>query len=238
MANKPQTRLNFYKGYGKNFKRIRIENNLTLESLSEIINFSVKTISAIENESRVPTIEQLNIYTEKFNVPLDFLTGRIKTMSIDISLICEYTGLSENAVKLLSNLNSSSIKEIESLELIKRYSENKNSDLFRFALRHNFNDDNVKAPKIKAYSLLDTINLLIGNYDESNLSILSIIKDIINLKYLKDNKYTIGFNGNLYPYAESKLEGVNGYMINVNEMLESKLFFDLQSKLKDISKSE
>lgn len=101
MANKPQTRLNFYKGYGENFRRIRQENNLTLNELEKQINFSVQTISAIENESRFPTIEQLNIYTEKFNVPLDFLTGRIKTMSIDISLICEYTGLSEFTVDAL-----------------------------------------------------------------------------------------------------------------------------------------
>lgn len=119
MANKPQTRLNFHKGYGKNFKRIRIENNLTLENLSEIINFSVKTISAIENESRLPTIEQLNVYVEKFDVPLDFLTGRTKAMNIEISSICEYTGLSEEAVNKLSK-----IKNTQYSKPVQEYSKN------------------------------------------------------------------------------------------------------------------
>lgn len=109
MANKPQVKLKFYKGYGDNFRKIRTEKDYTLDKMSKIINFSDKTINAIETEKREPTIEQLNIYVEKFGVSLDYLTGRTKAMQPDVAQICEYTGLSENAVKVLNEFKNASL---------------------------------------------------------------------------------------------------------------------------------
>lgn len=103
MPNKPQQHLKFYDGFGANFRTIRELHGLTQEQLAEEINFTNKTISLIESEKRNPTIEQLNVYAEKFNVSLDFLTGRTKTPYPDVQLIQSYTGLSESSIQLLEN---------------------------------------------------------------------------------------------------------------------------------------
>lgn len=105
MANRPQAKLKFYEGYGENFKKLREEAGLTLAELGKQINYSDKAISMIETEGRQPTIEQLNIYSEKFNVSLDYLTGRTTAARADIQMICEYTGLSVKAVKEVIKLN-------------------------------------------------------------------------------------------------------------------------------------
>lgn len=98
MANKPQVKLKCIKGYGNNFKKLRELNNLTQMQLSEQINFSDKVISLIEKEEREPTNEQLNAYCDRFNVSLDYLTGRTKAISATVQMICEFTGLSEKAL--------------------------------------------------------------------------------------------------------------------------------------------
>lgn len=105
MANRAQVKLKFYDGYGENFKALREKEGLTLSELGEQLFYSDKTISMIENESRLPTIEQLNRYIEKFNVSLDYLTGRTKAMTSDLQMICEYTGLSEKSVIALREFN-------------------------------------------------------------------------------------------------------------------------------------
>jgi Helix-turn-helix. len=105
MANKPQAKLKMYKGYGENIKRLRIEAGLTLQELSKKIAISDKSISLIETETRPPTIDQINAYSEFFNIPVDYLTGRMKAKSPDIQMICEYTGLSEKSVIALREFN-------------------------------------------------------------------------------------------------------------------------------------
>lgn len=104
MANRPQETLNFKKGYGENFKKLRESRKLTQTELAEQIGYTNRTISLIEKEERKPTIEQLNIFCDKFNVSLDYLTGRTNTPYPDIQLVSEYTGLSEKAVDIIKNL--------------------------------------------------------------------------------------------------------------------------------------
>lgn len=106
MANRTQAKLKFYDGYGENFKTLRENAGLTLSELGEQINYSDKTISMIETETRPPTIEQLNIYAEKFNVSLDYLTGRTKAMKPDIQMISDYTGLTPEVIDNLHELKN------------------------------------------------------------------------------------------------------------------------------------
>lgn len=135
MANRAQVKLKFYDGYGENFKALREKEGLTLSELGEQLFYSDKTISMIENESRLPTIEQLNRYIEKFNVSLDYLTGRTKAMTSDLQMICEYTGLSEAAVRKLHEFATAEYGhsfierpcpsvELEGIEIDKAYNAN------------------------------------------------------------------------------------------------------------------
>lgn len=98
MANKPQENLEYIKGYGENFKKLRESRGLTQKQLAELLFISDKSISFIEKEYREPTIGQVNIYRDYFDVPLDYLTGRTKAFSVTAQLISEYTGLSEESV--------------------------------------------------------------------------------------------------------------------------------------------
>lgn len=98
MANKAQPKLIFHKGYGNNLKQLRKKHNLTLKEMGEKLNFSDKTINLIETETRYPTIEQINAYCSKFNVSLDYLTGRTNISEPTIEMISEYIGLSEEAI--------------------------------------------------------------------------------------------------------------------------------------------
>lgn len=105
MANRPQETLNFKKGYGENFKKLRESRKLTQTELAEQIGYTNRTISLIEKEERKPTIEQLKIYCDKFNVSLDYLTGRTNTPYPDTQLVSEYTGLSEKSIEKLKRIN-------------------------------------------------------------------------------------------------------------------------------------
>lgn len=104
MANKPQVNLKFIKGYGNNFKKLRESKGLTQKQLAELIFISDKSISLIEKEQREPTIEQINIYSEYFNVSLDYLTGRTTISNPTIQAISEQIGLSEQVIDTLMKL--------------------------------------------------------------------------------------------------------------------------------------
>lgn len=106
MANKPQVKLKCYKGYGDNFKKLRESKGLTQEQLYSKIPISDKTISQIETEQRIPTTEQINIYSDYFGASVDFLTGRTQIANPDNNLLSEYTGLSEETITMLVSLNN------------------------------------------------------------------------------------------------------------------------------------
>lgn len=101
MANKPQPNFEFCKNYGENYKRLRTDKGLTQKELAKALNIVHSTISDIEKSKNPPTIEQLQAYHKYFNVSYEYLLGETKAQSLDIQMICEYTGLSENAVEKL-----------------------------------------------------------------------------------------------------------------------------------------
>lgn len=158
MANKAQANLKYHKGYGENFKSLRMTHRIngkpcTVRQLSKVfsdngIGISYSTISDIENESREPTVEQVQIYHDFFNVPFDFLTGETKTQKKSLIDICNYTGLSEQAVNMLHKLAI------------------------------NYTDDDDKSPitkdelqnlKNKNIKILEILNYLLANTENRNL---------------------------------------------------------------------
>lgn len=104
MANKPQPNFEFCNNYGENYKRLRTDKGLTQKELAKALNIVHSTISDIEKSKNPPTIEQLQAYHKYFGVSYEYLLGETKAQSPDIQMICEYTGLSEAAVKRLRHI--------------------------------------------------------------------------------------------------------------------------------------
>ena len=105
MANRIQARLPFVKGqYGKNWRRLRESTGKTVRQFADKIHYSYSKISKIENETEYPTIEQINIYQDLFNVSFDYLIGFTNTTDIEKNKITRYTGLSEEAIDKLHNI--------------------------------------------------------------------------------------------------------------------------------------
>lgn len=104
--NKAQSNLEYKKGYGRNYARLREQKHnkkkdYTVRELAAELNISPSTISQIESEKRTPTVEQVMIYKKYFGVSLDYLVGETDVTEVDTAMFCKYTGMSEAAVKLL-----------------------------------------------------------------------------------------------------------------------------------------
>lgn len=88
---------------GKRIKEIRKQNGLTQKELADKINISQQILSALENGQAV-TDEYLIDLSRALNVSSDYLLGLSDAATIDkdLQFICDYTGLSANAVKVLN----------------------------------------------------------------------------------------------------------------------------------------
>lgn len=84
-------------------KKLRKENNITQSQLGVILNCDRTRIADIERGRSNPTLEDIKILKEYFNVSADYLLGLsdAATNDKDLQFICDYTGLSANAVKVL-----------------------------------------------------------------------------------------------------------------------------------------
>ena len=64
---------------GTIIKKIRKDNNLSQQQLSEILGLNNSTISKWEHDLIVPDISYLMIISDKFNIPLDkLISGELK----------------------------------------------------------------------------------------------------------------------------------------------------------------
>lgn len=63
---------------GQNIKQLRLEKNITQKELASLIGVSQRLISNYENDSAIPTVENLIKIADIFKVSLDFLTDRYK----------------------------------------------------------------------------------------------------------------------------------------------------------------
>ncbi len=61
--------------FGKNLKELRLENDLSQTSLGKVLNVSNQTISAWENGTREPDLDNLVNIARYFEISLDFLLG-------------------------------------------------------------------------------------------------------------------------------------------------------------------
>lgn len=87
------------------------KNGVKQKELAKVLGVNDNVISYYCKGSRKPNIDQLNIIADFFHTSVDYLLGRTNVISTDtnIQMICEYTGLSEEAVDFINEVNSVSI---------------------------------------------------------------------------------------------------------------------------------
>ena len=73
----------------------------TQDDLSKKAVIPLETIRSWEQGRKAPQLPQLLKLCEIYNCDLDYLVGRIKCKTHEIQDIHEYTGLSENSIKML-----------------------------------------------------------------------------------------------------------------------------------------
>lgn len=90
---------------------LRNKKGLSQEELSSAVNIDRGTIAKYETQKRIPSYEHLTSFAEFFEVSTDYLLGitKNKTPDPEISMICEYTGLSDSAVQALNMIKGSDL---------------------------------------------------------------------------------------------------------------------------------
>ncbi|MBP2071372.1 helix-turn-helix transcriptional regulator [Thermoanaerobacterium saccharolyticum] len=71
--------------FGKRFKTLRLEKNLTQAELAKILSIGESTISFYESDKREPDYETLQKIADFFDVSVDYLLGRTDKRNIDVS---------------------------------------------------------------------------------------------------------------------------------------------------------
>ncbi len=112
--------------------QLRNKRKETQEELSEAIGIDRGTVAKYETQKRIPSYEHLVILAKYFNVSTDYLLGRTDIMASDVNvaLICEYTGLSENTVKMLISTTSMSLQQSLDLFESTTISESEKEELY------------------------------------------------------------------------------------------------------------
>lgn len=90
--------------FGERLRSLRCEKGLSQDALSKDLGISKGALCYYENCDRTPDIAILDKVAKYFNVSLDYLMGYTENKTTDVNLknMCEYTGLSEEAIKLLN----------------------------------------------------------------------------------------------------------------------------------------
>lgn len=93
--------------FSERLSNLRKKKELTQQQLSEILQIPRVSITKYETAERTPTVDHLVQFAQFFNVPSDYLLGLSSVESYDIELqaICDYIGLSENAVAVLHEIS-------------------------------------------------------------------------------------------------------------------------------------
>ena len=90
------------------FKKAREDAGMTQEQVARCMDeCCISTVKNWENGRRAPTLALVVRLADLFNCDVDFLTGRIDSKTHDLQYIQDQTGLSVEAVELLSKWNGS-----------------------------------------------------------------------------------------------------------------------------------
>lgn len=87
-------------------RRARKKAGYTQQSFADAIHFSVESVRNWEQGRVVPERSTIEKLCDFFKCDMDYLFDRIDYETHDLSFICKYTGLSEEAVKVLHYLSA------------------------------------------------------------------------------------------------------------------------------------
>ena len=105
MPRKPNTTGEHYNDpFPTNLRELIKNNKTTQEELTAVLNVKTRqSVTGYIDGSTLPTIDKVVALADFFNVSVDYLLGRTapKTADHDLRFVCEYTGLSEQAIEFL-----------------------------------------------------------------------------------------------------------------------------------------
>ena len=93
--------------FAENITALRKKQNKKRQEVADDLGISRSSLEYYEKNKRKPDIEVLTKIADYYNVSADYLLGRTnaETTDKDLRFICEYTGLSENAISTLCELH-------------------------------------------------------------------------------------------------------------------------------------
>lgn len=104
--------------FAKRLKELRLCKDLSLKKLASDLGVTAQSLSLYETGQRAINIDLLKRIAEYFSVSSDYLLGLsdAATNDADLKAVCDYTGLSEDAVRAL-NFTVDSLSQPEALDL-------------------------------------------------------------------------------------------------------------------------
>ena len=91
--------------FAENITALRKKQNKKRQEVADDLGISRSSLEYYEKNKRKPDIEVLTKIADYYGVSADYLLGRTnaETTDKDLRFVCEYTGLSENAIMTLRN---------------------------------------------------------------------------------------------------------------------------------------
>jgi len=106
--------------FGDRLKLLRRERGITQQELADAIGISKGGLCYYENTNRAPDITVLEKFADYFKVSADYLLGRTnaQTQKAKLQAVCNFTGLSDTAVKLLAELKENSPQQLQAVNFL------------------------------------------------------------------------------------------------------------------------
>ena len=96
-----------------NLKKLRLQNNLTLQELAKKVNIVASTISYLENGKRQFTQEHLELLSKFFNCSTDYLLGKTDNPKSLIIKVADSDGtITEVQHQLLDATKGMSVEDL------------------------------------------------------------------------------------------------------------------------------
>lgn len=195
--------MNETKTLGQRLYECREKTGMKQADVARALNVQRQQISYYENDSRQPDLDRLKELSRLYGVSTDYLLGMTYVSSSDLEIkeVCNYTGLSENAVNILHK-HSTVSKEIgNDLERIVLYNkELVDPELLRAVNLIIENATNITFYRdFLNYIYSDSIRFHAGNYEKGNEENSSVV----SIENLQVDKY-----GQTYIPSKEQLEAV------------------------------
>ncbi len=102
--------------FGERLKQLRTESGLSQDALAKKLGISKGSLGFYETCKNTPDIEFLNAVSNYFKVSPDYLLGYTENQTNDTNLqaVCDFTGLSDKAIKSLLLTNKLNNKQLHS----------------------------------------------------------------------------------------------------------------------------